>query len=74
MHPVTEIALPQMMVQCDLLSGDHVGRPYVRLGHLLDGSIRFIILMVGPDQRPIMVGHTADWGFSKAKDRLLKIS
>ena len=73
-HPVIEIALPWMMVQCDLLSGDQVSRPYVGLGHLLAGSIGFIILMVGPDQRPIIVGPQADWGFSRTKNRLLEVA
>ena len=68
------IPLPNMKVQCDLLNGDQVSRPYVRLGHLLAGSTGFIILMVGPDQRPIIVGPKADWGFSGAKDRLLKVA
>ena len=66
-HPVTGIVLPWMMVQCDLLSDDQVGRPYVGLDHLLAGSSKFIILMVGPDQRSTIGDSKADWGFSRAK-------
>ena len=60
MHPVTEITLPWMMVQCDLLSGDQVSRPYVGQGHLLSESIGFVILMVGPDRRPTIGDPKAD--------------
>ena len=63
-----------MMVQCDLLSGDQESWYYVGLGHLLAGSIGLVILMVGPDWRPIIGGLKADWGFSRAKNRLLKVA
>ena len=56
-----------MMVQCDLLSGDQVGRPYVKLGHLLVERIGLVILMVGPNRRPTIGGPKVDWGFSRAK-------
>ena len=63
-----------MMVQCDLLSDDQVGQPYVGLGHLLAESIGLVILMVGPDWRLAIGGPKADWRFSRAKDRLLKVA
>ena len=59
-HPITKIALPWMMVQCDLLSGDQMSQPHIGLGHLLARSIGLVILMVGPDQRPVIGGPKAD--------------
>ena len=50
------ITLPNMMVQCDLLNGDQVSRTLDGLGHLLDGSSEFVMLMVGPNREPVIGG------------------
>ena len=50
------ITLPNMMVQCDLLNSDQVSRTLDGLGHLLDGSSEFVMLMVGPNREPVIGG------------------